>query len=177
MHSEQICDNCTPDALMVQESWYNDFLTEGPSIRIDGNWLTISAKTTLLTYLDRVVTDPNRPLTDRKWRIEEIYKWGGIEEIPWTYPSSWVTFFTDGSVSVIAGCSTGEGTYVASDAKLAFGEFAFTARSCNFGDGTDNNDIDHAIQSIFTGTANYSIYISRLLIEHANGRGLLAFTE
>ncbi|MCL2823498.1 MAG: META domain-containing protein [Polyangiaceae bacterium] len=172
---------CIPEEAYQQEAWIRDFLLAGPTIHLDGDWLTLSDENWTLTFLDRVVADPDRPLVGTKWQIS-VYAQGWLASaVNWPEEiHPWVTFSADGTVSAFGGCNAGQGTYLQSGSQLTFSGFSFAHEKCDmsvYAEAKTYDDYDLFLQQVFVGVADYSIYASSLKVLHDDNTGFHATAE
>lgn len=125
---------CAAD-LMDQDSWLADLLTSGPTAVLDGDELTLTAGATVVSLLDRVVADPDRPLVGTVWRVDSLVSGETVASTPGGAEAS-MTFREDGTVEVMAGCNRGRGTWVEGDGTVTVSELALTRMACP-GDGDE----------------------------------------
>lgn len=121
---------CAP-ALMEQDAWLADLLTGGPALALDGDELALTSGSTVVTLLDRVVADPDRPLVGTTWRVDGLVSGETVSSTPGDAEAT-LTFAEDGSVEVLAGCNRGRGTWSEGEdgQSLTVGPLALTRMAC-----------------------------------------------
>ena len=162
---------CLPP-LDAQDKWLTGFLVGKPTIALDGDTLTLSTNTAKLTFVDRVVADPDRPLVGQKWLIDTIIDGDAASSVTGT-PS--VQFQTDGRVLVNTGCNTGSGPYEANGSNLKFGMVALTRKACLSEQIAKMES--HIVKVISDGSATFRIEASKLTIERDSKTAIKATAE
>jgi len=174
MSTDMGCD----DGLPQQEDWFREFIGSGPTVDIDGDWLKLTSGTTELTFLDRLVADPDRPLTGTLWNISSLLMGGQFARSVVLESNPSVVFSPDGTFRLSSGCNLGEGEYDATATQLSFGMLSpgVLDGECHAG-GQDGKEQWQFIMQVFSGTANYDIWATHLTIEHDDRNGITAGTE
>jgi heat shock protein HslJ len=119
-----------PPALMDQDTWLADLLTSRPTLDLDGDELTLTSGPTVLSLLDRVVADPDRPLVGTTWRVDSLVTGEAVSSTPGEAQAT-LTFREDGTVEVMAGCNRGRGTWVEGDGTVTLSGIALTRMACS----------------------------------------------
>ena len=73
---------CEPAALMDQDTWLSAVLTSRPTVALDGDTLTLTADGAVITFVDREVADPDRPLEGTTWNVEGLVSNDAVSSIP-----------------------------------------------------------------------------------------------
>ena len=166
---------CEPAALMDQDTWLTALLTSKPTVSVDGDTLTITATDgTVVTFLDRVVANPDLPLEGTTWNLEGLVTADAVSSIafPGRVPS---LLLEDGTVTVDTGCNTGSGTYTISGTDITFGPIATTRMACTDPAG---GATETAVLTVLSGTASSEIEADVLrLTNGTNGLVLRAAPE
>jgi len=163
---------CIPH-LDAQDAWIREFLLSKPAYQIDGNNLTLKNDSATLTFVDRVVADPDRQLVGPKWTIDALITGDAVSSIGEVKPS--ILFGSDGSVAVETGCNMGRGKYEVSGSQLTFGALALTRRAC-ISEQLGNTE-KHIQKVVGDGTATYRIEAARLTVQRPDGTGIRAIAE
>lgn len=162
---------CEPD-VSAQNTYFYSFFLSDPGLTLAGEWLTLTGKSATLTFVESV-PEPDRPLTGHTWRVDSLMM--GSVATAFEGLDASVSFDDNGTVSVNAGCNQGQGTYEASASQLTFGPMAYTEMACS---PQLVMDAEAHMQKVFApGVATYEIGATRLIVERADGNGVVAFAE
>lgn len=160
--TEMACD----PALMAQDRWLAELLA-GAVVALGGDTLTLARSGVTLTLVDREVADPDRLLTGTRWVVDGLVDGDAVSSIPSDVRAS--LLFSDGRVSVEAGCNRGGGTVTITATTLAFGPIALTKMRC---EGAAQA-VDQAVTAVLVSRAvGYAIDADTLTLD-AGGQGLL----
>jgi len=144
---------CEPSALMDQETWAAALLTSRPTVALDGDTMTLTAAGgEVVTFTDREVADPDRPLEGTTWNVESFIEADAVSSIALARTPNMV--FEGGTVALDTGCNRGSGSYELTDTDLTFGPVATTRAACADQAGTD---AERAVLATLTGTSTYEI--------------------
>lgn len=121
-----------PEELMAQDTWLAELLEAGPGIAVDGDTLTLSGESAVLTLQDREVADPDRPLVGTVWRVDGLVSGDAVSSVPGGAQAS-LTLADDGTLAVHTGCNQGSGGYQLQDdgQTLVVGTLAMTLMACD----------------------------------------------
>lgn len=150
--------------LMAQDQWVAGLLN-GATIALDGNTLTLSLSGIRVTFLDRVVADPDRPLAGTRWVVDGVLRGGTASSVPAGVTASFT--FANGTVSIEGGCNTGGGTVKITDTTIEFGPIAMTKKACQ----QPATAVELAVTQVASGTIAYRIQAGSLTLD-AGGVGL-----
>ena len=103
-------------ALMDQDTRLADLLLAGPTVVVDGDTLVLSAADASITFLDRVVADPDLPIEGTVWTLVTVIDGESASSIPMDATSTLT--FVDGSARVATGCNTGSATASVGDGTI-----------------------------------------------------------
>jgi heat shock protein HslJ len=160
---------CDPPALMDQDTWLMSVLTSRPALTLDGATLTLAAQGATVTFVDREVADPDRPLEGTVWTVDTLVAGDVASSLPAGVRPPTLTF--DGSaVAVDTGCNTGSGTYTAADGSLSFAPVATTRMACTDPAGAA---MEQHVLAVLTGTAAAAIDADVLTLTNGTN-GLVA---
>ncbi|MEO8626024.1 MAG: META domain-containing protein, partial [Candidatus Limnocylindrales bacterium] len=123
--TEMACD----EPRMSQDQWLIEFLGSSPTFVLDGNDLTLTSGTTVVTLLDREVAEPDQPLVGTTWSLNTLILGGTASSIPVGIDAT-ITFLSDGTFSMYDGCNSGGGKYVVDGDQITFSEVAQTEMAC-----------------------------------------------
>lgn len=154
---------CAQD-LMAQDQWVAGLLN-GATMTLDGNTLTLAANGVQVSFLDRVVADPDRPLVGTRWVVDGVIRGGTVSSVP----AGLVASFTiaNGMVSIEGGCNTGGGSVQITDTTIAFGPIGMTKKACP----PPASVVELAVTQVASGTISYRIQAGTLTLD-AGGVGL-----
>lgn len=154
---------CEPD-LMDQDTWLTDVLTAEPALDLDGDTLTLTSDTTMITLTDEEVAVPDASLTDTLWRLDTIIDGSTAGSIPVGVVAN-ITFAADGSLHANLGCNIGNGTYTVDGDMIAIGPLATTRKACE----PAASDIESAMLKALDGDVSYQIDGKQLTLEPSDG--------
>jgi heat shock protein HslJ len=120
---------CTPER-HAQDDWLVTFLTGSPRLELDGSTLTLELDRVRIELLDRVVADPDRPLTGTRWFVDTVLSSDTARSV--ADPSSvQLDFRSDGTVTVSsAGCTSAVVDYRLDGDAVRFGTVTVDAIGC-----------------------------------------------
>ena len=160
--------------LHTQDQWLAAFLESDPTVTIDADTVTLANDEATLRLLDREIADPNRPLTGVTWEIDSLITGDAVSSVPAVTPTVIFNADSNSTLTVFAGCNTGEGTYEYSDTEVTIGMIGFTETGC-----LDRAimEVEAHVQQVFApGTSTYTIEANRLTLER-DGVGIMATTQ
>jgi heat shock protein HslJ len=147
-------------ALNAQDAWLSEFFLASPLMTQSGARLTFEGPDATLSFLDREVADPDRPLVGPSWRIDTLIRGNGASAAASsTSASPTIEFRPDGVYGVFTGCNTGGGTYTVTDGSITLLGSAYTEEGCELPivEG-------HIIEVLSAGTVAYEIEARRLTL-------------
>ncbi|OGO53394.1 MAG: hypothetical protein A2V84_05700 [Chloroflexi bacterium RBG_16_70_13] len=159
--TEMACD----PALMEQDRWVADLL-DGATIALDGDTLTLTKGMTRLTFLDREVADPDRPLLGTRWVVDGLVARDAVSSVPAGVVAALT--FADGWVEVEAGCNTGGGAIQVTESTIDFGPIGLTKMACE----PPRMAVEQALTTVLSGSVRYTIEAAILTLD-AGGVGLM----
>jgi heat shock protein HslJ len=148
------------------ENWFADFLQSEPNLVLDGDELVLSADGVTLTFVDRKVADPDRPLAGTKWTVDSYIQGDAVSAGPME-PGRAATleFDQDGGVHVDTTCNQGSGAYTIRADTITLSDVGYTEAGCE--DGLAG--IEAKVQAVMKrGTLQFKIEARRLTLMHAN---------
>jgi heat shock protein HslJ len=119
---------CQP-ALAQQDNWLAQLLGSNPSFALDGNDLTLTSGTTVVTLLDREIAQPDQGLVGPTWNLTTITNGDVASSVPGG-ASATLTFNDDGTFTFNDGCNSGGGKYVVDGDQISFSEVIQTEMAC-----------------------------------------------
>jgi heat shock protein HslJ len=120
---------CDPDRDR-QDQWLITFLGSRPTIRLSGNDLTLVSGSVAVQLLDRKVAEPDANLVGPTWTLASIIDGDAVSSVP-AGQSATLTFRSDGTVDVFAGCNRGSGAWKLAGAGIEVGGIALTKMACD----------------------------------------------
>jgi heat shock protein HslJ len=161
-------------ALHDQDTWLSDFFLASPLVTQSGARLTLESPEAILSFLDREVADPDRPLVGPTWRIDTLIRGNGASAGASSVSSApTVEFQPDGEYGVFTGCNTGYGTYTAGNGSIILTEPLYTEAGC---DPSVSMVQEHVVAVFAAGTVAYEIEARRLTLSREDV-GLRATTD
>ncbi|MDX2378820.1 MAG: META domain-containing protein [Acidimicrobiia bacterium] len=152
------------EALTDQDAFVSGFLTSGPTIALDGDELVLTSGEEMITFLDREVADPDRPLEGTTWMVESTVSEQAVSSVPGGIEA---TLVIDGdTANVDTGCNSGTTTVEVTDTTLTFAPMATTLALCEF------QDFEDAVMSTLSGEVDYVIEADLLSLRRPDGSGL-----
>lgn len=155
---------CEPAALMEQDTWVIELLTARPTLALDGDTLTLAGTVAggdvTITFTDREVADPDRPLEGTAWTLESLISADAVSSVPagMRVPTLAVT---DGRLELDTGCNTGGADVTVSDTDLTTAGIVLTRMACA---DPAAQDVETQIAAVLEGTSTYTIEADVLTI-------------
>ena len=151
-----------------------DFFMEEPKVSLNGDTLTMVAKGATLTFLDKKVAVPDKPLVGTQWTARRIID---RKSVGWMQMDKYPTlhFSTDGALTIFNGCNQVKGRFTAKRSVLTLTEMAPTTMRLCAGENVQRM-VAHYAKVFVDGTLSYSIDANALNIERG-GDGVVAYTE
>lgn len=146
------------EALMTQDSRIGDLLGGDPVLTLEGEVLALSTGSVSITFLDREVADPDRPLESTTWTLTGIISGDAVSSVPSGVVAT--LSISDGTALVAAGCNTGSAPVTIGDGTLEFGPLALTKMACE----QPAMEVEAAVASVLAGTAAFTIDADQLTI-------------
>jgi heat shock protein HslJ len=148
--------------LHAQDAWLSDFFLASPLMTQSGARLTFEGSDATLSFLDREVADPDRPLVGPTWRVDTLIRGNGASAgASETAATPTIEFRPDGEYGVFTGCNTGYGTYTTGDGSVTLSGAAYTEAGCE----PPNEMVQaHVVEVLAAGTVAYEIEARRLTL-------------
>lgn len=158
--------------LMDQDTAVIAFLTSGPAVALSGDDLVLGdTAATSISFLDRVVADPDRPLEGTRWVVDTVITGDAASSTP-TGAEASITF-TQGTAAVEAGCNTGSAPAEVADGVITFGPMALTKMMCP----DEVMSLENAVVATLNGSVTFEIEADRLTLTAASGDGLGLYAD
>ena len=145
-------------ALMDQDAWIAELLAEGVEVAVDGDTVTFSGGSTVITAADRETVSPDLSLTGTTWTLDEIRDTDSVSSVGVT---ATLTIDDDGAYHVETGCNTGNGTATITDSTIDFGPMALTRMACA---DEGAQEVETAMVTVLDGVVDYQVVESRLTL-------------
>lgn len=163
-----------PEERQAQDTWFADFITSKPILKLDVNTLTLSARDVVLRFLDRELADPDRPLVGPAWRVDTILSRGAATTYAISLPMPILRFMADGTLQLDSGCGAGTGGFASTAAELTFRGVSLTESAC--ADANLALMLDSLLGVMGDGAATYRIEAARLTVQKGDA-GFMATAE
>jgi heat shock protein HslJ len=143
---------CLTGGLGEQDAWLRTFLTGSPGLHLDGDQLTLTGPTITVTFLDRRVADPDRPLTGTRWSVDTVSNGNVASSVQSDAPAELV-IDSAGTFDMTTGCVGGElrGTASVQDSMVTF--TVTTKQPCT----GPSTTLDSAVRSVISGRVGYAM--------------------
>jgi heat shock protein HslJ len=147
-----------------QDDWLAAFLSQNPSVLLEGSRLALTAGDTTIQLLDREEADPDRPLTGTRWRLDSI-RTGDLVASFGEGPPATLEIDDAGTVRITTGCNDGRGQVAIADGTLRFSELALTRKACADGWG----EVEQTVLAVLGADAvTYRIDAGSLWLDAGN---------
>ena len=144
----------------AQDEWLATFLSSSPRITRSGDGFTLSGSNATLTFLDREIADPDRPLVGAPWTIDTFIQGDAASRVRAAMPAT-LTFGEDGKLRFNTSCNMGEADYVVSGDELTFSSLGHTQAACP----PSSTAEPHVLAVLAEGTVKFEIDARRLTIQ------------
>ena len=159
-----------PDGRGAQDAWLADLLMGRPTLTLTGDELTLTRGATVITFLDREVADPDRPLAGTRWTVHTLVYAGTASSVP---PGALATLLLDpaGTFQATTGCPGGElrGTWTTQNVVRQLSLTVTSDTPCSAGTA---NIVDLAVRLVFAQPMTYGITAKNLRLDARDGTGL-----
>ncbi len=139
-------------ALMAQDEWLAGFLGAAPSLSLDGDVLTMTAKGSTIT-LSPSAEVPTRPVVGTSWTLETITDAQTASSVPTGVEPPTLRIDADGQAAIFAGCNTGSADVVVNDSTLSFGPIRLTKMTCS----SDVKRVERSVLGVLDGDVPFAI--------------------
>ena len=154
-------------ALMAQDQLLAELLGSKPILRLDGDVLVMETPERSITFLDREVADPDRPLEQTSWTLTGVLEGDTASSVPAGAVAT--LSISDGTALVNTGCNTGSAPVTVEGDTLVFGPLALTKKACE----PALMELESVVASVLSGTATFTIEAATLTLR--NGDAGLTF--
>jgi heat shock protein HslJ len=156
---------CEP-ALMDQDTWLADILDSEPTVRLDGDRLTVTSGDIVIAFLDQDTVEPDQPLVGTMWTLDAMGTTGddgAVSSIPDDVEST-LQIDERGTASLRPGCNTGRASVEITDTTVTFGPVALTRMACQGAPG----DVEAAVLTVIDGEVDYAIDGTQLALTNGD---------
>lgn len=127
----------------AQDDWLVTFLSSSPTFVLNGNDLTLTSGTTVVTLLDREIAEPDQTLAGPTWGLVSFISGDVASSVPMGISAA-ITFADDGTFSANFGCNSGGGTYAINGDTITFSDVVMTKMAC----GGAGGQVESAVLSV-----------------------------
>lgn len=153
--------------LAEQDKWLADFLSGGPSWRLEGDTLRLSLKGTTIELIDRAIAEPDRPLRETRWQLDTLVDGETASSLPGKAKAH-ITLGENGRATGNAGCNDLSARFEEAGDQLTFSAVTVTRMSC----GGERDKVERAVLAVLEGSPAYEIEADRLRLTTPAGSGL-----
>lgn len=114
----------------AQDDWLSTFLASKPTVRLNGNDLTLESGGVVVSLRDRTVVEPDANISGPTWTLASIIQGDSVSSVR-AGGSATLKFGADGKLEVFAGCNRGGGTWRAVGAGVEVSEIMLTKMACD----------------------------------------------
>lgn len=157
---------CDTD-LMAQDEWLAGFLGAAPTLSLDVDALTMTAKGATLTMSPAAVT-PNRPLVGTTWTLDTMTDGQTASSVPADVEAPTLRIESDGQAAVTTGCNTGVASVVVNESTMTFGPMRLTNMACK----GEPQAVEAAVLAVLDGEVPFAIDGAQLTLTNG-GQGLV----
>ena len=152
---------CDGGALEAQDAWFGGLLAGGPTLRLDGDQLTMTSGDTVIVLVDRKAADPDRPLVGTTWTLESIVHGPMVSSVPTGVAASLI-LPTDDTITWNA-CNRSSG-HITSLTGTGFSitDVSSTEMACTDG----RSQVEHDMGTVLVGPVTYEIDGPVLHVHH-----------
>ena len=113
----------------AQDEWLAAFIGARPTVRLDGNDLTLEADGTVIKLLDREIAEPDLALVGPIWTLTSIVSGDAVSSVPAGVVAR-LQFTQDGQLQLAPGCNQGSGRWALEDGILRITDIGLTRMAC-----------------------------------------------
>jgi heat shock protein HslJ len=157
---------CSEDR-MAQDNWLVTLLGSKPGVRLSGDELTLESGTIVVRLLDRKVVEPDLALSGHAWTVVSIVAGDVVSSVPGGAVAT-VSFNTDGTLTLNAGCNQGGATWKAAGPDIVVSALVLTKKACQGAGG----QLESAVVGVLGAGSIAAAIDGNLLTLQAAGGGL-----
>lgn len=159
--TEMACDQ----PLMALDDAMVAFLTAGPTVELADTQLVLSAGDVVLTFADREVVDPDRPLVGTTWTVTTLIDHDAASSVAGTA----MLLVQGDRAAVRPGCNTGSASVriverAAGEGTIEFGPMALTRMAC----APDAMALESFVVAVLSGTVDYAVEAGSLTLSNGD---------
>jgi heat shock protein HslJ len=161
---------CLQPGVMEQEGWYVTLLGSGPTLALDEPRLVMTAPGTKVTFLDRKIVFPDKPLVGTSW-VGDGTSNGMVTTVETGSENVTLLLGSDGKIAVDTSCQKGAGAFTSDATSISFGGITYDGAACATATFQRTSD---AVRGVLDGSrVTYKISESALTVTSADGHALL----
>jgi heat shock protein HslJ len=146
--TEMACDQPRMD----QESWYGELLGSDPAYSLDGDELTLTVDTTVITFTDEAKAHPDLPLEKTVWQVDGFVDGGTASSAP---AGASASVQIDGGELTFTneGCNSGRTQVEVTDGSIEVAPMTMTKMACP----QAPMEVENKVTAVLDGTVTYAI--------------------
>lgn len=145
---------CSPPERMTQDEWLARALRSSPHVRLDGSRLELAAPEATIVFLDRKVTEPDRPLVATHWVVDTVVAGPIASNVPAGADPPFLDFAADGTFRGFSGCAPLTGRFAIEGARLVLEDvIVANASACT----VDGERLNGTTKAVLSGTVTFEI--------------------
>ncbi len=158
---------------MDQDAWIGALLGEGVDVAVDGETVTFTSGSTVITFADAAAGTADSGLIGTVWVLTDLVSAGGstVSAVPAGVVAT-LSIGGEGTYQVDTGCNIGNGTATVGATSIDFGPMALTRRACT---SDDAQLVETAMTTVIDGEVDYQIDEESLRV--TKGENGLAFAS
>jgi heat shock protein HslJ len=140
---------------MDQDAWISALLGEGVDVAVDGEAVTFTSGSTVITFADAAAGTADSGLIGTVWTLTDLVSAGGstVSAVPGGVVATF-SIGDDGTYQVDTGCNIGNGTATVGASSIDFGAMALTRRACT---SDDAQLVETAVTMVIDGEVDFEI--------------------
>lgn len=146
-----------PPGRHEQDVWFGEFISSDPTASIDGDELVLRGGGLTMTFLDRQVEEPDRPLAGTQWTLTTLAPEDAPAGMRMGVPDgAHASFLVQGDrpmIRIDTGCNTGQASVTVDGMTMSIGPLALTRGGC-VGDATW---IERQMTTVLQGEVSFEI--------------------
>jgi heat shock protein HslJ len=157
---------CDPKRL-DQDDWLAEFLTSEPTLRLDGDSLSLTSEEVTIELREIEVATPDRPLVGTRWRINTILDGQSANSFGAQY-EAYLIFRYDGTVRGHTACNAFRAHYEVDGSTLSTSRLVAETAPCE----GYAAELEAALVDVLSGDSTIAIETNQLTLTAADGKGV-----